>query len=280
MKCIFVSDLHGIQSRFDKLFKIIEKEKPQGVFIGGDVLPGGFGINISLEDFFEKTITKNLVKIKKKCKDTRFFIILGNDDPRLYESLLLDIEKEGLIEYIHNKTVTFENLYVTGYSYIPPTPFKLKDCEKFDVSQYVDIGAISPLEGIRSVDISSDKILYSTIGEDLDRLSNNAAVKDTIFLFHSPPYKSFLDRADLDGKIVEHAPVDLHVGSIAILRFIKKKQPLLTLHGHVHESTRLTGHWKEKIGNTFCFNAAHDGLELSLIRFDTDNLEDATRILI
>ena len=105
-------------------------------------------------------------------------------------------------------------------------------------------------------------------------------MEKTIFLFHSPPYKSYLDRAALDGKIIDHAPVDVHVGSIAIKRFIEKRQPFITLHGHVHESTRLTGHWKERFGKTYSFNAGHDGSELALIRFCTDDLENASRSLI
>jgi len=37
----------------------------------------------------------------------------------------------------------------------------------------------------------------------------------------------------------------LAVGSIAVRRFIEERQPLLTLHGHIHESARLTGDWRE-----------------------------------
>ena len=80
--------------------------------------------------------------------------------------------------------------------------------------------------------------------------------------------------------MIDHAPVDVHIGSIAIKRFIKKEQPLITLHGHAHESTRLTGFWKERFGKTISFNASHDGPELSVIRFNTDNLDNATRSLI
>jgi len=277
---MFVSDLHGNERRYNTLFNIIEKEKPNGVFIGGDLLPGGFGINIDIEELLQDIFLSKLSKLKQLGIKTRFFTILGNDDPRIYEKILKDAKKDNLLEYVHNHTVSFENLYVTGYSYIPPSPFRLKDWEKYDVSQYVDIGATSPGKGIRTTDVSKDKIRYSTIDEDLKELSKNAPVEKTIFLFHSPPYKSNLDRAALDNKIVEHAPVDVHVGSIAIRRFIQKKQPFLTLHGHVHESTRITGYWKERFGKTYSFNAAHDGLELALIRFRTDDLEKATRVLI
>jgi len=278
--CIFVSDLHGNKERYNKLFKTIEKEKPDGVFLGGDLLPGGYGINIDIDNFLQEILLTKISRLKKARVKTRFFIILGNDDPRIYENILKDAEKDNLIEYVHNHTVSFNNLFVMGYSYIPPTPFQLKDWEKYDVSRYVDVGALSPEKGIRTIEISKDKIRYETIAEDLNKLSKNASFEKTIFLFHSPPYNSNLDRADLDGKMVDHAPIDVHVGSIAIQRFIKKNQPLLTLHGHVHESARITGFWKEKFGNTYSFNAAYDGTELALVRFRTDDLENATRVLI
>ena len=156
----------------------------------------------------------------------------------------------------------------------------MKDWEKYDVSRFVDVGAVSPEEGIRTTDVDKDDSRYSTISEDLKKLSKNAPVDKTIFLFHSPPYDSVLDRAALDGESIDSAPLDVHVGSIAIKQFIEKKQPFLTLHGHVHESASITGKWSEKKSKTFSFSAAHNGPELSVVRFDTKDLEKATRELI
>ena len=101
-----------------------------------------------------------------------------------------------------------------------------------------------------------------------------------IFLFHTPPYQTCLDRAGLDGKIIEHVPVDVHVGSIAVKRFIETRQPLLSLHGHIHEFASITGAWREAIGDTQAFSAAHNGHELALVRFDPHNLENAWRELL
>jgi hypothetical protein len=39
----------------------------------------------------------------------------------------------------------------------------------------------------------------------------------------------------------------------------------------------LTGNWRQKIGRTHAFTAAHDGPELALVRFDLDDLDSATR---
>ena len=88
------------------------------------------------------------------------------------------------------------------------------------------------------------------------------------------------DLADLADKMVDHAPLDPHIGSIAIQRFIQERQPLLTLHGHVHESRRLTGRWREQSGRTTSFNAANDGPELALVRFDPADLMQASLELI
>ena len=41
---------------------------------------------------------------------------------------------------------------------------------------------------------------------------------------------------------------------MAVLGFIKRKQPLLTLHGHIHESPDVSGSWKQKIGRTISMN--------------------------
>ena len=105
-------------------------------------------------------------------------------------------------------------------------------------------------------------------------------LSQAIFLFHSPPHETPLDRAALDGRTVEGVPVDPHVGSIAIRRFLEERGPRISLHGHIHEAARLTGHWRTMVGRTHAFTAAHDGPELALVRFDPDRPEEATRELL
>jgi uncharacterized protein len=281
LKGIFVSDIHGNIPRFQRLFQIIRKETPDAVFFGGDLLPLHLVKHETMEEFVQATIFSEMKKIRNDCdKKIRFFVIMGNDDPRMYERFFIKADNADLLTYIHQRTISYKKMYVTGYSFVPPTPFQLKDWERYDVSRYVDVGAVSPEQGKRTVEIPFDEIKYSTIAEDLEKLSTQSPSEKTIYLFHSPPYHSCLDRADLHGKKVDHAPMDLHVGSIAIQRFIKTHQPLLTLHGHVHESVRLTGLWTERIGRTFSFTAAHDGPELSVVRFDTNHLENAVRELV
>ncbi len=280
MKAVFVTDLHGKIDQYEKLFSLLEKEMPEVVFIGGDILPHAMKALDAFDDFILDFLLSKLLKLKEKLGDRYpdIFLILGNDDPKIEENKILEIEHKGCLKYINEKKVVFKNFSVFGYAYIPPTPFQLKDWEKYDVSRYVDPGCTHPNEGFRSVEVSED-IVYETIKKDLDKLTEGENLSNAIFLFHSPPYNTVLDRAALDGQMVEYVPLDVHVGSIAIQRFIQERQPLVTLHGHIHESTRLTGHWKQSIGKTLAINAAHDGQELCAVLFDPDNPNNAVRLV-
>ena len=61
---------------------------------------------------------------------------------------------------------------------------------------------------------------------------------------HSPPFGTRLDL--IQGR--------KHSGSQSITAFIERNQPLLTLHGHIHESPELSGAYSDRIGETVCIN--------------------------
>ena len=280
--CFFITDLHGDLSKYKKLFHFISTEKPKAVFLGGDLLPNMSHLQNqqnSYDDFILDYLQVEFQKLKTNLKHEypEVFIILGNDDPMIEEEKILNGEKIKLWKNAHNRKISFGDYVVYGYSFVPPTPFQLKDWEKYDVSRYVAPGCVSPEEGFRSIPIEANKIRYSTIKKDLDNLTIDNDLENSIFLFHSPPYNCNLDRAALDNKFVDYVPLDVHVGSIAIRRFLEEKKPHLSLHGHIHESFRLTGEWKETFGNTFAFSAAHDGNELALVKFNLNDLANATR---
>lgn len=58
-----------------------------------------------------------------------------------------------------------------------------------------------------------------------------------IFNLHVPPYGYALDLApELTKDLVQAADRKIHVGSRAVAKVIERCQPLLGLHGHIHES--------------------------------------------
>lgn len=76
--------------------------------------------------------------------------------------------------------------------------------------------------------------------------------RNAIFNIHVPPYKSGLDEApELDKNLrpVLAGQSLKPVGSTALREVIEKNQPLLGLHGHIHEGRGAT-----RIGKTLCIN--------------------------
>ncbi|RPI16328.1 MAG: hypothetical protein EHM58_12170 [Ignavibacteriae bacterium] len=280
--CFFVSDLHGHTERYEKLFNKITAETPDIVLIGGDIFPSALA-SIKTAEKVYKSFTYDFLfpkldELKSALNDKypHFLLILGNDDGKFEEPEIIKAGEKGLYEYIHNKKTEIGKFSFYGYSYVPPTPFHLKDWERYDVSRYIDPGCVPLEEGFYSVPTEENVKLYKTIKDDLNELTGDKELSQSIFLFHSPPYNTNLDFANLYGKFVEGVQPDCHVGSIAIRKFIEERQPLLTLHGHIHESPRLTGSWRDKIGNTNCYSAAHDGNELAIVKF---NLNEPGKVL-
>jgi Icc-related predicted phosphoesterase len=77
---------------------------------------------------------------------------------------------------------------------------------------------------------------------------------NTIFNLHCPPYGTTLDRApqltsDLKVVLDGGEPRIVPVGARAVRTLIEEVQPMLSLHGHIHESKAVA-----KIGKTTCVN--------------------------
>ena len=264
IEAVFVTDLHGRKNLYNSLFSYLRESPPNILLIGGDLLPG----LMCPSDFINGFLRKNFLELKNLLGKNypQVFLIMGNDDPRVFESVLIDAGRNKLWTYLHNRKIPIGEYVFFGYNYVPPTPYILKDWERYDVSRYTEIGCISPEEGKRSIPVNEHEKKWTTIKEDLDILTKNILMENAVFLFHTPPYNSALDLADLQGVVIEHTPVDPHIGSIAVERFIEERQPLLTLHGHVHESTRLSGQWMQTFGRTVSVNGACEGAKPSLFR--------------
>lgn len=276
-RCLFATDLHGREGRWSALIDEVRRLEPHGVFLGGDLLPHGAG-----GGWFQSWVTPRLEELKRALGPDypTVFAILGNDDPRIAQNELVEAEADGLLHAAHGRRIPWLGWTVVGYGCVPPTPFGLKDWERYDVSRFVDPGSVSPEEGVRTVAVDADDIRHGTIARDLEDLGEGVAMETSVWLFHAPPYRTVLDRAALDGRMVDHVPLDVHVGSIAIRRFIEERQPRLTLHGHIHEAARITGRWHECIGATWCLGAAHDGPELAMVEVDLSRPELARRRLV
>jgi len=91
------------------------------------------------------------------------------------------------------------------------------------------------------------------LGERIEAMAKQVTDPSlAIFNLHCPPFKSGLDEApaiDADLKLLHGGRALRPVGSTAVRHAIEKHQPLLSLHGHIHESKGAV-----KLGKTLSIN--------------------------
>jgi Icc-related predicted phosphoesterase len=171
----------------------------------------------------------------------RCFITPGNDDSPEIDDVL---SASDVVEFVEGRVVALDDNYqmlTTGYA--NPTPWH------------------SPRE-------LSEEMLESRIDAMFFRASPDLK---TIAVLHVPPYDSTLDQAP----VVKEVNGEVHVqtsagstlmgaaGSRAVRSVIERHQPMLSLHGHIHESKGV-----ERIGKTVCINPGseyHSGVLTSVI---------------
>jgi uncharacterized protein len=159
--------------------------------------------------------------------EVRCFVMPGNDDPPGVDTA---IERARRVEACDERIVQFGSYSMISLGYSNITPFD------------------SPRE------LPEDELYrrVESLAEEVPDLSR------AIFNLHVPPFKSQLDTApELDDELrvltTAGQPRMVPVGSTAVRELIERYQPMLALHGHVHESRAAT-----RIGRTLCINPGSD----------------------
>lgn len=264
MKLVYTADLHGNPSLYDRLFAGALKEKAEAVVIGGDLLPktGPHGTLIEEQRrFIGRELRPALKAFRAASPGAETFLMMGNDDFAVNMDLLEEMEREGLCRTTHMKVHALgEGLSLAGYACVRPTPFSVKDFERYDDGQKI----IQPLcqrtfvsteRGLVEIDDREWFEAHRTIAQDLDDLAALSDPQKTIYVIHDPPYGTSLDMLS-DGT---------HIGSMAVAAFVRQYRPPLVLSGHIHESPRISGHMTHMIGNTLCVNPGQAGNELQAV---------------
>lgn len=244
---VYASDLHGNRAAYEKLFSL----DADAVLLGGDLLPyplkrGGDLLGLQ-RDFVTGFLAAKMAT--RPC-----YWIPGNDD---WEAALGPLESAGTP--LHGRVAPFlDGLSIAGFGAVPVTPFGMKDFDRVDVPGWEP--RQPPKECLRSTPAGiepvalRDVMARPTIEAELERLAGLSDPAKTVYVVHTPPYATTLDR--LQGGIAA-------IGSRALRTFIDRRQPPLTLHGHVHESPGV-----ERLGRTVCVNPGDSMRRLRAVRID------------
>ena len=179
-------------------------------------------------EVFVKLMTQTLerwiafAEQKLKGSKTKLYVTAGNDDELAIDPVL---NMSEIVHHADQKVVSIDEEHeMISSSYSNITPWR---CPR---------------------DITEE-----ALAEKIEAMAGQVKnMGNCIFNLHVPPVDSTLDNAPLlDANLM---PVDsgqriVGVGSSAVRKAIEKHQPLLGLHGHIHESKGFT-----HIGRTLCMN--------------------------
>jgi Icc-related predicted phosphoesterase len=265
MKLLHVTDLHGVKWKYERILRIAEYHKVSIVVNCGDMLPkeDPFGqgqfIREYLDDYFAHLERKGIF----------YLCYLGNDDLQIFDERFEETcRKYTLIINLAQRKCTIGGYEFIGMNLVVDYPFRLKDRCRKDTKDYLfqrqfGKGLLSTNEGWQELD---DWFGYAetlpSIADELEKLEQPEDITKTIYVIHMPPYSLGLDKCR-NGE---------EVGSKAVYDFLLKKQPLLSLHGHIHESPNVTNIWWAWLGSTICVQPGQYDNRLTCVIIDMSSM--------
>ncbi len=274
-RLIYTADLHGDLELYRAVGEAALQREADALVLGGDLCPGtpsasAVSLPRAQPEFLRGEVGPMVESWKKQRPSLRIFAIPGNDDCGTILAALDDLESAGLVEKLHLKTARLGPYSLVGMAFVPPTPFSFKDFERRDSSEertpeaQLARSVLATEEGFTVIDdFGSYLNSLPTIEEELFRLPGSEANR-TVAVMHCPPYNTRCDVL-FNGE---------HIGSRAIRRWIERTQPLLTLHGHIHESPKMSGSFVDRLGRTVVVNPGATGRVPHWVCLELENLSE------
>ena len=281
-KLFFATDIHGSDICWSKFLNAGKFYEADVLILGGDmtgkaVVPlihqGGNNYRVTLlEQVFDVSGDDEVQEIIKKIRSRGYYPYVTNPDE------LIDLQNKP--ELVHEIFVAQVLKVVQQWMdladkkldgsgmrvYCSPGNDDMEEVDEIiRCSRHVSLveGQVTPLDSHHEMIASgwSNRTPWNTHREEDEaqlKLRYEAMIsklkdpRNAVFNIHVPPYKSGLDDApelDKDLRPVLAGQSLQPVGSTALREAIQKHQPLLGLHGHIHEGRGAT-----RIGKTLCIN--------------------------
>jgi len=281
-KLFFATDIHGSDICWSKFLNAGKFYDVDVLILGGDmtgkaVVPfihqGGKNYTVTLlEQEFPITSEDQLADLKKRVRSRGYYPYLTNPDEiaelekkpdrvrQIFAQEVLKVVQQWMD--LADKKLDGTDMKV----YCSPGNDDMEEVDEIVRSSRRVLlveGLVTPLDSHHEMIASgwSNRTPWDTHREeDEDQLkvryeamiSKLQNPRNAIFNIHVPPHKSGLDEApelDKDLRPVLAGQSLTPVGSTALREVIEKHQPLLGLHGHIHE-----GRGAARIGRTLCIN--------------------------
>lgn len=281
-KLFFATDIHGSDICWSKFLNAGKFYEADVLILGGDmtgkaVVPfvhhGGNNYKVTLlQQEFQITTEDELTDMRKRVRSRGYYPYLTSPD----EISELDKDPDRVHEIFKREVLKVVQQWMdladkkldgTGLQvYCSPGNDDMVEVDEIVRSSRRVLlveGLVTQLDAHHEMITSgwSNRTPWNTEREeDEDQLAARYEAmisklkdpKNAVFNIHVPPYKSGLDEApelDKDLRPVLAGQALMPVGSSALRKAIETTQPLLGLHGHIHE-----GRGSTRIGKTLCIN--------------------------
>jgi Icc-related predicted phosphoesterase len=282
-RLFYCSDVHGSQLCFQKFLNAAKFYKAEILILGGDITGKAIvpikrdGDNYSTSLLgIEQTVRgeTELAALEKKIADMGYYYHVAESqevealkaDPSRLDRLFTELMIQRLKDWL---SLASERLSGTGVRcFIMPgnddreEAIKLLDQPAYASNpdgkvveldsdhEMISLGYanITPWKCPRDV---TEDTLMTMIEGLVPRVKD---IRSCVFNMHVPSFDSGIDVTtaldkDLKPVMTSSGPVQISAGSTSVRSAIEKYQPLLALHGHIHESRGVA-----KIGRTICLN--------------------------
>jgi Icc-related predicted phosphoesterase len=283
----FVTDVHGSERTFRKFLSAGEYYEADVVMCCGDItgkmvvpiVKGSDGVYISKLFGQEQrsTTEQELTKLEETISNTGYYPYRTDEDGKkqlqedpkkideLFRKLMFE-RLQGWMKLAEDKYrgTGIKCIMTAGNDDLPEIEPILNSSDFVVNAEHkvIRLDENHEMVTIGEVNITPWKCPRDVSEEQLGGLIDELAAKtenvqNSIFNLHAPPVGSTLDTAyKLDSsvdppRVVTQAgqPVTMGVGSVAVREAIEKYQPLVGLHGHIHESRSIAN-----LGRTMCIN--------------------------
>jgi uncharacterized protein len=207
-----------------------------------------------VDALFDRVMTETLRRWlswipERLAEDVSVVLIPGNDDRFCIDPILRESPR---VTFPENEPIWIEGHAVVPLSHVNPTPWNSpRECSETEMARRIDA------------------VFTKVPKDDLPR---------SLALFHAPPYRSGLDVApkldkSLRPMMGSGGTLMVPVGSTAVRDALEKYQPLMGLHGHIHESPA-----RATYGHTLAVNPGSEYgegiLKGYVIDLDRDRVKD------
>ncbi len=283
-RLLYASDFHGSTRTWRKLLNAVSVYQAEAVMVGGDltgksVIPfvrhnsswsaRFLGQDHELATFEEKQA------LVQRVTDTGFYPYETNDEEmaalsgnkeeadRIFDRLMTERLESWATMAADRLKESIPIIIIPGNDDLPTIDRILDSSpgfvmahervvDLFDGFQVLGIGYsnMTPWRAPRDVPEEVIAQTFKTCAASV------ADMRRTIFLIHCPPNGTALDECmEIDESLrpVAGGTSMVHVGSTAVREAIVEYQPLIGLHGHIHESRGAA-----RLGSSVCINAGSE----------------------